>query len=242
LIQQKHPADDGLHALFISLGIGAGRETMVKRARTRIGIRLAACLAALPALATAATAQPPAEAGIVAEINRARADPAAYARELRRYRTYYRGRVVWTPGNPVGLRTLEGTAAVDEAIRVLARQAPLPPLAQASHLRRAAADHVADQRASGRRGHQGGDGSSPAERIRRRGGGPYGASGEVIAYGPEDAVSFVRGLIIDDGVPDRGHRILLFSPRFRFAGAACGRHPGWRFMCVVDLSDSVPGR
>jgi uncharacterized protein YkwD len=204
----------------------------------RATAHLAACLAALPALAAA---QPAAEAGIVAEINRARADPAAYARELRRYRSYYRGGIVWVPGKAVGLRTREGTAAVDEAIRFLSRQAPLPPLDQASHLRRAAANHVADQSASGGRGHQGGDGSSPAERIRRRGGGPYGASGEVIAYGPEDAISFVRELIVNDGVPDRGHRILLFSPRFRFAGAACGRHPGWRFMCVVDFSDSVPG-
>jgi len=210
---------------------------MFERAATATGL-----LALLAALAPAAAAQPAVEAGIVAEINRARADPPAYARELRRYRTYYRNGIVWMPGKPIGLRTREGTAAVDEAIRFLVRQSPLPPLAQATHLRRAAADHVADQGASGRRGHRGRDGSSPAERIRRRGGGPYGASGEVIAYGPEDAISFVRELIIDDGVPDRGHRTLLFSPRFRFAGAACGRHPGWRFMCVVDLSDSVPGR
>jgi uncharacterized protein YkwD len=205
----------------------------------RVTIHLAACLAALPALAGA---QPAAEAGIVAEINRARADPPGYARELRRYRSYYRNGIVWVPGKPVGLRTREGTAAVDEAIRFLDPQAPLPPLDQAEHLRRAAADHVADQGASGGRGHAGRDGSSPAERIRRRGGGLYGASGEVIAYGPEDAISFVRELIVDDGVPDRGHRILLFSPRFRFAGAACGRHPGWRFMCVVDFSDSEAER
>lgn len=215
---------------------------MLERPRTRPGLCLAACLAALAALVPAAAAQPRVEAGIVAEINRARADPTAYARELRRYRSYYRNGIVWVPGNPVGLRTREGTAAVDEAIRFLAGQAPLPPLDQASHLGRAAADHVADQGSSGRRGHRGRDGSSPADRIRRRGGGPYGASGEVIAYGPEDATSFVRELIIDDGVPERGHRILLFSPRFRSAGAACGRHPSWRFMCVVDFSDSVPGR
>ncbi|HVQ09132.1 MAG TPA: CAP domain-containing protein [Allosphingosinicella sp.] len=208
---------------------------------TKTGLALLACLAASTARARA-DAQPGPAAGIVAEINRARADPPGYARELRRYRTYYRNGIVWMSGRRVGLRTLEGTAAVDEAIRFLARQAPLPALDQASHLRRAAADHVADQGASGRRGHQGRDGSSPAERIRRHGGGPYGASGEVIAYGPEDAASFVRELIIDDGVPDRGHRILLFSPRFHFAGAACGRHPGWRFMCVADFSDSVPGR
>jgi uncharacterized protein YkwD len=214
----------------------------VSKAATALSACLAGLAALAPAAAAAGAAQPAVEAGILAEINRARTDPAGYARGLRRYRTYYRGGVVWLPGNPVGLRTREGAAAVDEAIRFLARQAPLPPLAPAPHLRRAAADHVADQRSSGRRGHQGRDGSSPAERIRRRGGGPYGASGEVIAYGPEDAVSFVRELIIDDGVPDRGHRILLFSPRFRFAGAACGRHPGWRHMCVVDLSDSAPGR
>jgi uncharacterized protein YkwD len=204
----------------------------------RVTVHLAACLAALPALAAA---QPAAEAGIVAEINRARADPLGYARELRRYRSYYRNGTVWVPGRRIGLRTTEGTAPVDEAIRFLDRQPPLPPLAQAPHLRRAAADHVADQGASGQRGHRGRDGSSPAERIRRRGGGLYGASGEVIAYGPEDAISFVRELIIDDGVPDRGHRTLLFSPRFRFAGAACGRHPTWRYMCVVDFSDSEAG-
>lgn len=215
---------------------------MPERAGTRATIRLAACLAAMAALGPACGAQPGIESGILAEINRARADPAGYARTLSRYRTYYRGNVVWTPGNPVGLRTREGSAAVDEAIRFLARQSPLPPLARAPFLARAAADLVADQGSSGRRGHAGRDGSSPAERIRRRGGDAYGATGEVIAYGPRDAASVVRELIIDDGVPGRGHRTLLFSPRFHFAGAACGPHPGWRIVCVVDLSDGPAAR
>lgn len=215
---------------------------MLERVRSRALIRLAARLAAVAALAPAAGAQPGIESGIVAEINRARADPAGYARGLRRYRTYYRGNVVWTPGNRVGLRTREGSAAVDEAIRFLSRQSPLPPLDQASHLRRAAADHVADHGPRGRQGHAGRDGSSPAERIRRRGGGAYGATGEVIAYGPADAASVVRELIIDDGVPGRGHRALLFSPRFRFAGAACGRHASLRIVCVVDFSDGDVAR
>ena len=206
--------------------------------RTHARIGLAAGLAALLLPAAAAGAEPAIESRIVAEINRARADPAGYARELRRYRTYYRGNVVWEPGNPVGLRTREGARAVDEAIRFLARQPPLPPLARAAFLARAAADHVADQGPRGSQGHAGRDGSSPAERIRRRGGGAYGATGEVIAYGPEDAAEVVRGLIVDDGVPDRGHRIVLFNARYRFAGAACGRHASWRHVCVVDLSDS----
>jgi uncharacterized protein YkwD len=193
-------------------------------------------------MAPAAGAQQRIEPAILAKLNRARADPAGYARDLRRYRTYYRGNVVWTPGNPVGLATREGAAAVDEAVRFLSRQPPLPPLAPAAFLGRAAADHVADQGPRGGQGHAGRDGSSPAERIRRRGGGAYGATGEVIAYGPEDAAGVVRGLIVDDGVPDRGHRSAIFNPRYRFAGAACGRHAGWRFLCVVDFSDSPAAR
>ena len=201
--------------------------------------------AALLALASSAAAQPlqrGIETRIVAELNRARADPGAYAAELRRYRTLYRGRIVWTPGNPVGLRTQEGTAAVDEAIRFLAAQAALPPLTDTRLLARAAGDHAADQERSGLQGHGGRDGSSPAERIRRRGGGIYAGTGEVIAYGPTDAASVVRELIIDDGVPDRGHRRLMFSPRFRAAGAACRPHRGWRTVCVMDFSTSPDGR
>jgi len=182
------------------------------------------------------------ETRIVAELNRARADPRAYAAELRRYRSYYRGRIVWRPGNPVGLRTREGTAAVDEAIRFLSAQAPLPPLAELPLLARAAADHAADQERSGLQGHGGRDGSRPAERIRRRGGGSSAGTGEVIAYGPTDAASVVRELIIDDGVPDRGHRWLMFSPRFRAAGAACRPHRDWRTVCVIDFSTSPTGR
>jgi uncharacterized protein YkwD len=165
-----------------------------------------------------------------------------YARELRRYRSYYRGRIVWEPGNPVGLRTSEGIAPVDEAIRFLGRQPPLPPLAALPLLARAAADHVADQGPRAGEGHEGSDGSTPADRIRRRGGSRYGWTGEVIAYGPETPVAVVRGLIIDDGVPGRGHRMLLFSGRYLFAGAACGPHRGWRFMCVVEVSDSAAAK
>lgn len=176
---------------------------------------------------------------VVEEINRVRADPAGYAEELRAYRRLFRGKVVALPGLPHGLQTKEGVSAVDEAIRVLERQPRLPPLAPAPLLARAAADHVGDHGATGKTGHAGGDGSTPGERVKRRGGDIYVA--ESVTYGPERVVDVVRQLIVDDGVPKRGHRKMLFDPRWRHAGASCGRHRIYRQMCVIEFGETATG-
>lgn len=173
--------------------------------------------------------------GIVAELNRARADPSAYALELARHRLRFRGMIVHEPGERIYRKTKEGLPAVDEAIAALQRQPPLPPLASYAPLALAAAGHVRDQGPTEARGHKGSDGSSPIDRAVRQGLRPW-AVGEVIAYGPENAATVVRELIIDDGVPDRGHRLAIFNPDFGRAGAACGPHRGYRMMCVVDFA------
>jgi uncharacterized protein YkwD len=63
-----------------------------------------------------------------------------------------------------------------------------------------------------------------------------GSIGENISYGPDDGLEVVLQLIIDDGVPDRGHRANIFSPDFRLAGVACGPHPTFRTVCVIDFA------
>lgn len=206
-------------------------------------ILLALC-AMLGAAAPAAgqTREPRIEARILAEINRARTDPAGYARELRDYRALFDGPVVRMPGSEVGLRTREGVVAVDEAIAFLTAQAPLPPLAEVRLLARAADRLVADQGPGGLEGHADQYGRNVRERARREGGGSRAATAEVIAYGRADAVSAVRQLIVDDGIADRGHRTILFDARYRSAGVACGDHARHRHMCVVDFSSSPNGQ
>ncbi|RYE02604.1 MAG: CAP domain-containing protein [Sphingomonadales bacterium] len=195
----------------------------------------------IPLLLTLAmSVQPTLERGVLAEINFARTQPRAYAETLRAYRTHFRGKIVYYPGSPTGLRTDEGVKAVDEAIRFLEKQAPLAPVEASPLLARAARDHVTDQGPNGATGHFSKDGANPRDRVQRRGGGPYVA--EVITYGPSSPVEVVRQLIVDDAVPGRGHRRTLFAAEMRFAGIACGPHKGYRTMCVADLGRNPDGK
>ena len=166
------------------------------------------------------------------QINLARTNPAAYAQRLRAHRRLYDGEVFREPG-AIPIRTEEGVAAVDEAIAFLERQTPLPPLAADDILRHAAADHVADQGPRGLLGHYGSDGSAFTDRIARRGGPRSG--GENISYGGDSGEAVVIQLIVDDGVADRGHRTNIFRTGYVSAGAACGPHTAYRYMCVIDF-------
>lgn len=190
--------------------------------------------------ANAATAQDRRiEDEVLAEINFARQNPRDYADELREYRSFFEGRLVFLPGEETGMITNEGTRAVDDAIAFLGRQSPLPPLDHGALLAHAAVDHVAAQGSTGGLGHSSAAGNSPGERVRRRGGDIY--VGEGISYGYSNAREVVRQLIVDDGVPGRGHRALLFNASFRYAGVGCGDHRRYRFMCVVDMSATANG-
>jgi hypothetical protein len=174
---------------------------------------------------------------VLAEINRTRMAPAAYVQNLRVYRGYFEGNHVRFPGDPVLLRTREGVVPVDEAIRQLAGMAASPPVQSSPALARAAAEHVADIGPRGGVSHDGTDGSTAGDRIRRRGGG--GATAEIISFGGATGAAVLRQFVVDDGVPGRGHRTILLSGNYRYAGVACGPHRTYRVMCVVDFAATV---
>ena len=171
---------------------------------------------------------------VVSELNLARQNPRKYASFLEQMKPYYDGKLIKRPGKPI-IQTEEGIRAVDEAIRFLNSAAPLPPFKISAGLSRAARDHVKDQGPKGKIGHNGSDGSQAATRVNR-----YGkwkrTLGENIAYGGEDARNMVMGLIIDDGVPNRGHRKNIFNPAFRIIGVACGQHSVFKTMGVITFA------
>ncbi len=173
------------------------------------------------------------EARVIAELNLLRTKPQQYRALLEATRSYYRGNLYVRPGGGP-IQTKEGVAALEEAIEALRDQPALEPVQPSLGLTLAARDHVRDQGATGSTGHDGSDGSHPADRMKRYGDGGY--LGENIAYGYSTARDIVIQLLVDDGVPDRGHRKNLLNPAYREVGVAIGPHRGFRTMGVMDLA------
>jgi len=172
---------------------------------------------------------------VLEEINLARSAPRSYAGFLREFRARFHGKYYLLPGSVTRMQTNEGTKAVDEAIKALSRQKPLPPLAWSDGLAAAAAELAEEQGSSGGLGHTGSRSHGMQERIERHGKWLRSIA-ENIGYGPTDARNMVMQLIIDDGVPGRGHRKNTFSGAFDTAGVACGSHPRFGSMCVIDFA------
>ena len=185
----------------------------------------------LAGVAPARAAMPGLEAQVLAEVNYARTHPADYARVLRDYRAH--------PED--GETSIEGPAALDEAIDFLERQTPLPPLKLDIKLGRSASGYAQDQGPGGLTGHVSADGATLSDRMHRQQVWSMSAA-EAISYGYENPRDVVRQLIVDDGVAGRGHRKVLFDAMFRFAGVGCGPHRVYGAMCVIDFSGPMLAR
>ena len=176
----------------------------------------------------------PLEKAVVSEINLVRTSPKKYISFLEQFKKYYDGKVSKPPGE-ISILTREGTRAVVEAIRFLRSQKPVPSLRPSKGMSLGAKDHIRDQGAPGASEHQGRDGSQPWERVNR-----YGTwqktIGENISFGYDKARFIVIALLIDDGVPHRGHRKNIFNPDFRVIGVACGEHRTYRTICVITFA------
>ena len=175
---------------------------------------------------------------VLAEINLARSAPRSYAGFLRTFRRLFQGKEYLLPGSTTYILTNEGGRAVDEAIRFLSRQKPLPPLGWSEGLAAAAAELAEEQGRSGDVGHEGRQSHGLRERIERHGQWQREIA-ENIGYGPREARDMVMQLIIDDGVPSRGHRTNNFAAAFHTAGVAWGPHPRFGSMCVIDFAGGL---
>ncbi|MBF2036285.1 MAG: hypothetical protein IGR92_12620 [Leptolyngbyaceae cyanobacterium T60_A2020_046] len=177
--------------------------------------------------------------GIIAETNAVRTNPAGYAAKLEALRPYYQGNLVKIPGQPT-VETVEGVAALDEAIAALKAAPPAPSLRIAQGLNRGAADHANDIGPRGVTGHYGRDGSVPLERAQRYGTVPPGnLLGENVSFGPPTLAEWhVIQLIVDDDFPSRGHREAMLRPRYQWVGSACAPHAVFRIVCVVTYASA----
>jgi uncharacterized protein YkwD len=175
------------------------------------------------------------EKEVVFEINKLRAAPGRYADfYLVPKRGNYSGKLYKRPGQ-VDIMTAEGVRALEECISQLKKLKSSNPLLPSPGLSRAAKDHASDQAETGGIGHTGKDGSSAENRMNRYGRWA-GMAGENISYGHDKAQEIVFQMLVDDGVPSRGHRRSLMQSAFRFIGLAIRSHPKYDHLCVINFA------
>jgi uncharacterized protein YkwD len=168
--------------------------------------------------------------GVLYELNLARTQPQAYAQALQSAARETRASGAY-----------DDPAAFREAVDFLLRQPALPPLGADSALAGSALAHADYQGPQGGFGHEGPHGESLDQRLHRHGAFAM-TMAEDISYGYANPREVVLQLIVDAGVPSRGHRNNIFNPAFREAGVACGPHRLYGAMCVVDFAGTMMRR
>ena len=182
------------------------------------------------------------EKDFILEMNKVRTDPKKYARlYIEPLLDYYYGANRLESGWLI--ETNEGISAVNDCIVFLNRANNLGLLYPEIGLFLAAQDHINDQGYTGQIGHEGSNRSTPDGRMRRHGTfGTLWAFGENIYYTTSRVITardIVIIFLINDGVPDRGHRLNIMNRVFVQTGVSVGSGLDQELfdtMCVITYA------
>ena len=100
---------------------------------------------------------------------------------------------------------------------------------------KAAINHVKDIGPPGNTGHVGSNGSTMNSRIEMHGTWDL-TIGENVEFGNSSAIGILVNLLVDDGVPSRGHRTNIFNEQFKVCGVGYGYHKNFKHCCVIDYA------
>lgn len=177
------------------------------------------------------------ERQFVEEVNKFRVNPQGLIPHLEALIPKFKDNVLYREGE-LPVQTNEGETAVKEAINELLNHKPLPELILDTNVSNAARVHCIDIGNKGLVSHDGSDGSTVSDRLER-----YceweGQCAENIDFGTKKGLNALLSFIIDDGVPNRGHRKNLLNGAYRLFGIAMGPHKEYEVVLVVNFVQSI---
>lgn len=115
---------------------------------------------------------------------------------------------------------------------------PLEPYRPDEGLTKSAKKHAEYMGKQGKLGHIGKGGKNPAERIEEFVKWDIWVA-ENIQYGAKTPLDMVMHLLIDEKVPDLGHRKNILEPRGRYIGVSIAPHKTFSVNCVMELTGGI---
>jgi len=169
---------------------------------------------------------------IFVEHNKIRKNPKSYIPIVEKYLTYFKDGVLYNPGENVGISSPEGPSAYEKCIKFLKTQNPVKELQLNALLSNSAQDHANDIGPKGLTDHVGSDGSQPSDRIEKYLNWELSLA-ENLDFGGKTGEEIIVSLIVDDGVPSRGHRTNIFKADSSYVGIGLSKHNSEFEVCTV---------
>ena len=123
-----------------------------------------------------------------------------------------------------------GKHFVSSLRETLSKLQPLGVLEQDEDLYKMAKDHATRSGKSGAVGHEGYE-----KRMDRFLGKKFNPTGENCAYGFNDPFIVLMQLLVDDKVPNFGHRKNILNPAFKKVGVSIRPHKVYHYNCVMEF-------
>jgi uncharacterized protein YkwD len=176
------------------------------------------------------------EKEVLLELNKVRTDPRRYARVyLAPQIEKFKGKL----NTQTRVETREGATAMKECVSWLSASAKMGPLSPDKDLCNVAQRHTSAQSKTRETGHTSPNGETFEDRLRKL---KFSNSAECISYGEDRARGIVISLLVDDGVPSRGHRKIILDPRYSVVGISVGSHLVYSHMCTIDFGGGKMGK
>ncbi|EGR33777.1 scp-like extracellular, putative [Ichthyophthirius multifiliis] len=168
------------------------------------------------------------------ELNKLRQNPSSYIYHLEQMLSQFKGKILYRPGEDA-LETEEGLIPIYECLNILKSYKPLQPFEWDDNMYKACSDHANDIGSKGLIDHIGSDGSNFTDRLGRYGDW-IGKVGEALVFGKKKAIDVVLTLLIDDGVPNRGHRNNILAQQYQKIGIASASHIEYQVCLVINYA------